>query len=100
MWQVKIRNSAKADLKKLKHSNLKDSFNDIVTQLKEDPYKNNQGFEKLVPPIAKKYSRRLNIQQKQDCKYLVYMESLRIENSHNCYKSITALLKSRVVFLK
>lgn len=35
MWQVKIRNSAKADLKKLKHSNLKDSFNDIVTQLKE-----------------------------------------------------------------
>ncbi|KXN76510.1 MULTISPECIES: Txe/YoeB family addiction module toxin [Lactobacillus] len=64
MWQVKIRNSAKADLKKLKHSNLKDSFNDIVTQLKEDPYKNNQGFEKLVPPIAKKYSRRLNIQHR------------------------------------
>ncbi len=64
IWQVKIRNSAKADLKKLKHSNLKDSFNDIVTQLKEDPYKNNQGFEKLVPPIAKKYSRRLNIQHR------------------------------------
>ena len=64
MWQVKIRNSAKADLKKLKHSNLKDSYNDIVTQLKEDPYKNNQGFEKLVPPIAKKYSRRLNIQHR------------------------------------
>lgn len=64
MWQVKIRNSAKSDLKKIKQSNLKNSFIKIVNQLKSDPYKNNQGFEKLVPPIEKKYSRRINIQHR------------------------------------
>ncbi len=64
MWQVEIRNSAKSDLKKLKKSHLKESFIAIVKQLKKDPYKNNQGFEKLVPPVAKKYSRRLNIQHR------------------------------------
>ncbi len=64
MYSVQIKNSAKPDLKKIKRSNLKNSFNDIVNQLKKDPYKPNQGFEKLFPPIGKKYSRRLNVQHR------------------------------------
>lgn len=64
MWKVRIRNSAKSDLKKLKHSNLKTEFLAVVKQLKINPYENNQGFEKLQPPIAGKFSRRINIQHR------------------------------------
>ncbi|WP_367341249.1 Txe/YoeB family addiction module toxin [Limosilactobacillus sp.] len=64
MYQVRIRNSAKTDLKKLKHSNLKNKFLVITDQLKRNPYEHNQSFEKLEPPMAKKYSRRLNIQHR------------------------------------
>ncbi len=63
-YRVRIKNSAKPDLKKLKRSNLKTNFEKVVDQLKDNPYKNNQGFEKLQPPIAGKYSRRINIQHR------------------------------------
>lgn len=63
-YRVRIKNSAKSDLKKIKRSNLKKSFDRIVRQLKEDPFNDSQGFEKLTPPIAKKYSRRLNVQHR------------------------------------
>ena len=63
-YSVRIKNSAKSDLKKIKKSNLKTSFQDIVYQLKKDPYKNNQGFETLEPPISDKFSRRINIKHR------------------------------------
>lgn len=63
-YKVRIKNSAKADLRKLKHSNLKEPFDKIVKQLKADPFRANQGFEKLQPPIAQKYSRRMNVQHR------------------------------------
>ncbi|WP_143463775.1 Txe/YoeB family addiction module toxin [Levilactobacillus enshiensis] len=63
-FKIKIKNSAKADLKKLRASHLQDNFAEIVTQLKRDPYKPNQGFKKLRPPGAGKYSRRLNMQHR------------------------------------
>jgi len=61
MYQVKIKNSAKSDLKKIKQSHLILNFQAIIDQLKKDPYFPNQKMEKLVPPAAGKYSRRLNI---------------------------------------
>lgn len=64
MWVVRIKNSAKSDLKKIKRSHLKDSFLEIVSQLKKNPYEDNQGFEKLEPPMEKKYSRRINVQHR------------------------------------
>lgn len=64
MYTVRIKNSAKSDLKKIKHSNLKDNYKKIEEQLKKNPYEPNQSFEKLEPPMAKKYSRRLNIQHR------------------------------------
>ena len=45
MYKVQIKNSAKSDLKKIKHSNLKENFNRVIQQLKENPYEPNQGFE-------------------------------------------------------
>lgn len=64
IYKVQIKNSAKSDLKKIKRSNLKDNFLEVIEQLKKDPYEKNQGFEKLEPPIAGKYSRRINIQHR------------------------------------
>lgn len=64
MYKVRIKNSAKSDLKKVKHSNLKKNFDEVIKQLQADPYKPNQGFEKLTPPLARKYSRRMNVQHR------------------------------------
>lgn len=48
-YTVKIKNSAKLDLKKIKHPYLKKTFIEIVETLKNDPYKITQSFEKLEP---------------------------------------------------
>ncbi|MFB9769039.1 Txe/YoeB family addiction module toxin [Lactiplantibacillus modestisalitolerans] len=64
IYQVEIKNSAKSDLRKIKKSNLVDSFQKIITQLKTNPFAPNQSFEKLTPPAAGKYSRRLNGQHR------------------------------------
>lgn len=64
MYKVRIKNSAKTDLKKIKYSKLRQNFDKVIQQLKEDPYRPNQGFEKLEPPMAKKYSRRINVQHR------------------------------------
>lgn len=64
IYQVEIKNSAKSDLRKIKKSNLVDLFQKIITQLKTNPFAPNQSFEKLTPPAAGKYSRRLNGQHR------------------------------------
>lgn len=63
-YRVRIHNSAKKDLKKLKRSSLKTNFQKVIMQLKKDPFAANQGFEKLVPPIENKFSRRINVQHR------------------------------------
>ncbi|BDZ31830.1 Txe/YoeB family addiction module toxin [Lactiplantibacillus sp. WILCCON 0030] len=61
MYTVVIKNSAKADLKMGKESQLVTNFLTIIAQLKQDPYFPNQSLEKLTPPASGLYSRRLNI---------------------------------------
>lgn len=63
-YAVRIKNSDKADLKKLKQSSLKTQFQKIVETLKEDPYLPTQSFEKLKPTQEGRYSRRLNRQHR------------------------------------
>ncbi|HDB3129687.1 TPA: Txe/YoeB family addiction module toxin [Staphylococcus aureus] len=63
-YTVKIKNSAKSDLKKLKRSHLKEQFIEIGETLKNDPYKSSQSFEKLEPKSLKRYSRRINHQHR------------------------------------
>ena len=43
---------------------MKKNFLEVVKQLKENPFEDNQSFKKLQPPIAGKYSRRMNIQHR------------------------------------
>lgn len=63
-YKVVIKNSAKTNLKKIKHSNLKKQFEAIIDVLKKDPYYPNQSFEKLQPKQAGRYSRRINQQHR------------------------------------
>lgn len=63
-YNVKIKNSAKGDLKKLFRSNLRDQFESVVSTLKKDPYASTQSFEKLQPRHEGRYSRRLNRQHR------------------------------------
>ena len=63
-YTIKVKSSAKRDLKKIKGSYLEKSFLEIIEQLKQNPYQKNQSFEKLVPPIKGFYSRRINVQQR------------------------------------
>lgn len=63
-YVVRIKNSAKADLKKIYRSNLKDQFMEIIDTLKNDPFEKTQSLEKLQPPSANLYSRRINSQHR------------------------------------
>lgn len=63
-WKVKIKTSAKSDLKKVLKSPLRESFMAIEEILKTNPYKPVQSFEKLTPPAAGYYSRRINGQHR------------------------------------
>lgn len=55
-YTVKIKNSAKLDLKK--------TFIEIVETLKNNSYKITQSFEKLEPKYLERYSRRINLQHR------------------------------------
>lgn len=63
-YKIKIKNSAKIDLKKLKRFRLQDQFLQIIKILKDDPYQQSQSFEKLQPKHLGRYSRRINHQHR------------------------------------
>ena len=63
-WTIKIKSGAKGDLRKIKHSPLNDVFAEIIQTLKQNPYDPRYSFEKLTPPAAGFYSRRLNGQHR------------------------------------
>jgi Txe/YoeB family toxin of toxin-antitoxin system len=63
-YRVFIKNSAKADLKKLKRSYLRDRFDEIIAVLKDNPYAPTDSLEKLLPYSDGLYSRRLNHQHR------------------------------------
>lgn len=64
MYTVKMKNSAKNDLKKIKHSNLRKQFEEVIAVLKRNPYEQSQSFEKLQPKSEGRYSRRINRQHR------------------------------------
>lgn len=63
-WQVNIKKSAWAALKKVLKSPIRPSFESIIKVLTTDPYLAIQSFEKLTPPAAGYYSRRINGQHR------------------------------------
>lgn len=63
-YTIKSKKGARRDFKKIKGTYLEKNFLSVIKQLKEDPYEDNQSFEKLVPPIKEFYSRRINVQHR------------------------------------
>lgn len=63
-YTIKSKKGARRDFKKIKGSYLENNFLEVIKQLKTDPYRNNQSFEKLVLPIKGFYSRRINVQHR------------------------------------
>lgn len=63
-YEVLIKNTAKKDLKKIKQSQLKSQFVEIINILKIDPYHPSHSFEKLQPKHLGRYSRRINHQHR------------------------------------
>ncbi|WP_125571023.1 Txe/YoeB family addiction module toxin [Lacticaseibacillus songhuajiangensis] len=63
-WTVRIQPSAKTGLRKLLKSPLRSKFFEIKAVLESDSYDPSQKFEKLTPPAAGFYSRRLNVQHR------------------------------------
>jgi len=63
-WHITVAKSARGDLKKVRKSYLNAQFMTIVSTLRQDPFTPTQSFEKLTPPAAGKYSRRLNSQHR------------------------------------
>lgn len=63
-YDIFIKNSARADLKKLKQSKLQKQFKEVIATFKEDPYFPSQSFENLRPSHEGRYSRRINRQHR------------------------------------
>ncbi|MBU9788563.1 Txe/YoeB family addiction module toxin [Lentilactobacillus sp. IMAU92037] len=63
-YQIRVKKGAKKGMKKIKGSPLESNFLQIIKTLRENPYEPIQSFEKLVPPAAGYYSRRINSQHR------------------------------------
>ncbi|WP_025023311.1 Txe/YoeB family addiction module toxin [Companilactobacillus nodensis] len=81
-YQIKIKSGAKKDLKKIKGSRFEKSFLEIIETLRNNPFEISQSFEKLIPPINRFYSRRINFQRR-----VVYKvdKKLRIVTIYSAY---------------
>ncbi|PAK80745.1 addiction module protein [Lentilactobacillus kefiri] len=63
-WHLKIKSTAKGDLRKVLRSPLRQSFESVKATLETDPFSPVQSFEKLTRPAAGFYSRRINGQHR------------------------------------
>ena len=68
-WELVYTKQAQKDAKKLAAAGLKEKAQLLLSILKENPFQNSPGFEKLVGDLAGAYSRRINIQHR-----LVYQD--------------------------
>ena len=64
MYKIVMKSSVKKDLKRIKNTHLEQKLLNIIEQLQDNPYENNQAFEKLVSPVKGFYSRRINVQHR------------------------------------
>ena len=63
-WRLVYTRQAQKDARKLLSSGLKDKAEQLLTILREDPYRTPPPFEKLVGDLSGAYSRRINIQHR------------------------------------
>jgi toxin YoeB len=90
-WRLIYTKQAQKDAKKLASSNLKEKTEELLADLKENPFQNPPPYEKLVGDLSGAYSRRINIQHR-----LVYeiIESEQVVKIIRCGR-ITSKLSSQ-----
>jgi Txe/YoeB family toxin of toxin-antitoxin system len=63
-YTLRFTTRAKKDAEKIKQSGLAETVSKLLDVLESNPYQNPPRFEKLQPPHANKYSRRINKQHR------------------------------------
>lgn len=63
-WRVVFTKQAQKDAKKVAKSNLRPKAEKLLELLRDDPFQNPPGYEKLVGDLVGAYSRRINIQHR------------------------------------
>ncbi|WP_428770815.1 Txe/YoeB family addiction module toxin [Treponema sp. HNW] len=64
MWTIKYSKYAVKDAKKIEKCNLKQTVQNLIAILKNNPFQNPPPYEKLIGDLSGKYSRRINIQHR------------------------------------
>ena len=63
-WQIVYTAQARKDAKKVAGAGLRPKVEVLLDILREDPFRSEPPFEKLVGDLAGAYSRRINIQHR------------------------------------
>lgn len=64
MWTIKYSKYAVKDAQKIEKCNLKQTVQNLIAILKNNPFQNPPPYEKLIGDLSGKYSRRINIQHR------------------------------------
>ncbi len=78
MFRVVFEKQSLKDLEKLKQVHLSSKAKKLVDILRDNPYQNPPGYEKLVGNLDGLYSRRINIQHR--LVYQVYKEPTVVDD--------------------
>ncbi len=64
MWLIKLGSEAVKDARKIKNSPLAGKVRELLVVIAENPFQSPPPYEKLAPPTAETYSRRINRQHR------------------------------------
>ena len=64
MYDIRLTRQAQKDAVKVEHAGLKPKVVEIIKTVRNNPYEESQGFEKLVGNLKGSYSRRINRQHR------------------------------------
>lgn len=63
-WRVLFSKAAQKDARKIAEAGLKSKAEELLTLLRDDPFRSPPPFEKLIGDLAGMYSRRINRQHR------------------------------------
>ena len=77
-WRLVYTKQAKKDAKKISRSGLKPQAEQLLSILKEDPYRTPPPYERLVGDLSGACSRRINIQHRMVYQILDDIKTVKI----------------------
>jgi Txe/YoeB family toxin of toxin-antitoxin system len=63
-WKFVFTKTAQKDAKKIQRAGLKPKVEELLSVIKENPFRNPPSYEKLVGDLSGAYSRRISIQRR------------------------------------